>query len=123
MLDWIFALFILLAFIMIILAIMYRDIDPYWNFLFIIISTILWFILALLNTEGIQTAYSIYNSTTGNTTMGYATYAPAPLIYLTYFFGLMGVLCMIYMIVTIFDYYYTSQDKKNQRREEEAGED
>lgn len=122
MLDWIFALLIMIALITLILSILLRDEDNYWNLTFIIISTVLWFILALYNAEGIQTAYSVYNSTTGNTTMMYSTYAPAPFIFLTYFYGLMGVLTMIYFIVTIFGYWYQKQDRLNQEKEYESGE-
>jgi hypothetical protein len=121
MLDWIFALLIMLALITIILAILLREEDTYWNIMFITISTGLWFILALYNSEGIQTAYTAYNSTLGNTSMYYSTYAPEPFIYLSYFYGLMGCLCMIYMIVTIFGYYYQRIHENNQQKEDEMG--
>lgn len=123
MLDIIFIILIFLALITILLAIYLREEDAYWNILFIAVSTGLWFILALFTTGGIETPYTAYNSTLGNTTMYYSIYAPAQFIYLAYFFGLMGTLCMIYLIVTIFGYYYEKLDKQNQEREREAQEE
>jgi 4-amino-4-deoxy-L-arabinose transferase-like glycosyltransferase len=120
MLDIIFIIFILLAVITILLAIYLREEDAYWNILFIVVSAGLWFILALFTTSGIETPYTAYNSTVGNSSMYYSVYAPAEFVYLSYFFGLMGVLCMIYLIVTIFGYYYEKLDKQNREREREA---
>lgn len=119
MLDWIFLLFVFLAVIMIMLAIHYRGIDTYWNILFIALSATLWFILALLNAGGIETAYAAFNTTTGVTTLEYDTYINEQLIYLSYFFMLMGALCMIYLVVTIFGYYYEKVDRESQRQEDE----
>lgn len=120
MLDSIFILFIMLALITLLLAIKLRGEDAFWNILFIAISTGLWFILALFTTGGIETAYTAYNSTLGNSSMYYAVYAPEPFIYLSYFFGLMGCLCILYMIVTIFGYYYERLDDENMQKDREA---
>jgi hypothetical protein len=120
MLDWIFVIILMMALITLLLAIRLRGEDAYWNILFIAISTGLWFILALFTTGGIETAYTAYNSTLGNSTMYYAVYAPEPFIYLAYFFGLMGSLCIIYMIVTIFGYYYERLDEENAKKDQEA---
>lgn len=117
MLDWLFAIFIMLALITLLWAIRLREEDTYWNILFIAISTALWFIIALFTTGGLETAYVGYNATAGNSTMYYSVYSPEPFIYLAYFFGLMGVLTMIYMIVTIFGYYYERMDQKNAEKE------
>jgi hypothetical protein len=119
MIDWLFALLILMAFIMIILSVVFRGLDPYWNILLIVISTALWFFLALMTTGGLETAYSAYNATTGATTLEYGLYAPADFIFLSYFFLLMAILGIIYLIVTIFGYYYEKLDEKMRQQEEE----
>lgn len=119
MLDWIFALFVVMAFITIVLAILLKRDDPYWNILLIVISAMLWYVLALLNAGGIETAYSAFNVTTGGTTLEYDVYINESMIYLTYFFILMGSLCMIYLIVTIFGYYYEKLDEEAYKKERE----
>jgi hypothetical protein len=115
MLDWMFLILLIIAFLMIIFCLKTDEEEPYWKILFIVISTVIWFILALSNLN-IVTPYSIYNATTGNTTMGYSPYVDEGSTYMTYFFGLMGVLCMIYVIVILFDIYYWRLD--NQDKEE-----
>ena len=111
MLDWMFMLFFLIAIIFIIMSLITDEREAFWKLLFITVSIGIWFILALSNLN-IETAYSIYNSTTGNTTLGFAPYIDEGSIYLSYFFGLMGCLCMIYLVVLIFDTYYAYMDKK-----------
>lgn len=123
MLDWMFVVFIMLAIVTLILAIKLYDEDDYWNILFIAISTGLWFILALFTTGGIEIPYVAYNSTLGNSTLYYSVYAPEPFIYLAYFFGLMGCLTMIYLIVTIFGHYYERLDKKKREQEQDMQDD
>ena len=105
MLDWMFLIFILLAVFFIVLSLYTSDEEAFWKIMFIILATVIWFILALMNLN-IVTPYSVYNSTTGNTTMGYSPYIDESSTYLSYFFGLMGVLCMIYTIIMFFDTYY-----------------
>lgn len=119
MIDWLFGLLILMAFIMIILSVIFRGVDPYWNILLIVISTSLWFILAIMTTGGLETAYTAYNATTGATTLEYDVYAPEQFIYLAYFFLLMAALGIIYLIVTIFGYYYEKLDREMQEKENE----
>lgn len=111
-LDWMFMLFIIIAVIFILLSIMVDENEPYWKLLFIVLATVVWFILALSNLN-IETAYTYYNSTTGITEMGYSPYIDESSTYMTYFFGLMGVLCMIYVLVLLFDIYYWRLDNEN----------
>jgi hypothetical protein len=122
MLDWIFALLILIAILTLILSIMLREEDTYWNLVLIPVSTGLWLILALLTAGGIETPYVAYNATTGASSMLYDVYASEPMVYLSYFFMLMGILCIIYLIVTIFGYYYAKLDRQNQQKNKEAEE-
>ena len=118
MLDWLFIMFLMLAILFLLIAIFIpEDLyeEPYWKTVFVALSAGLWFMLALFNLD-IQTAYPCYNSTTGNTTLQYATYINAGSIYLSYFYGLMGCLCMIYIIVLVFGYYYEKLDEKQEQQ-------
>lgn len=122
MLDWLFLMYVFLAAIFLFISIFIPEEkyeEPYWKTMFCVVSTVLWFILALINMD-IQTAYPAYNSTTGNTTLIYDTYVNEGNIYFSYFFGLMGTLGIIYTIVLIFGRFYEEQDKKNQDKDDET---
>ena len=121
MLDWYFIIMLITAIIFLILSIEYegdpqqnKNGKPFWSFMFLIWSTSLWFILALINLD-IETFYPSYNSTTGTTTPMYDLYANEPTIYISYFFGLIAVMCIIYMIIKIFGSYYESIDNKEKK--------
>ena len=111
MLDWMFMLFIIIAVLFIILSIKTSENEPYWKILFITLSTVIWFILALSNLN-IQTPYTFYNSTSGNTEMLYSQYIDEGSIYLSYLFVLFAILSMIYIIVLMFGMYYQRLDDK-----------
>jgi multidrug transporter EmrE-like cation transporter len=112
MLDWMFLILLILAVFFVIMAIYLDDrSEPFWKILSIVLATIIFFVLALSNLN-IETAYPSYNSTTGVTTMKYDQYISESSTYLTYFFGLMGVLCIIYSIVLLFDIYFMRIDEK-----------
>lgn len=106
-----FMLFILIAVIFILLSIVIDEEEAYWKILFTVLAASIFFILALTNLN-IETAYTYYNSTTGITEMDYSPYIDESSTYLTYFFGGMGCLCMIYMIILIFGEYYRYIDNK-----------
>ena len=111
MLDWMFLIFMVVAVFFIALSLYTSNEEAFWKIMFMVLATVIWFILALMNLN-IETPYSIYNSTTGNTTMGYSPYIDESSIYLSYFFGLLGCLCMIYFVILIFDTYYQIVDEK-----------
>jgi uncharacterized membrane protein HdeD (DUF308 family) len=111
MLDWMFMLFIVIGIIFIIMSLATDEEEAFWKILFIVLAASIFFILALTNLN-IETAYPAYNATTGATTMEYSPYIDESSTYLTYFFGLMGCLCMIYMIILMFGEYYRYIDDK-----------
>lgn len=119
MLDAIYVLFVFFAILFLFLAIILKKIEPFWNIISIVITTFLWFVIALFHSGGFETGYSCFNSTTGITTFEYSVYASEIYIYLSYFYMLMGILCFIYLIVTIFDYYYTKLEEKLKNQEAE----
>jgi len=114
MLDWYFIIMLLLAILFLILSVEYEGHNNFWNFTFLILSTVMWFILAQLNLD-IQTAYSGFNSTSGNMEMHYDLYSNEATIYISYIFMLMGILCIIYMLVLIFGSYYDKLDRKEKK--------
>ena len=62
MLDWMFMIFLIIAFILIVLAIQYHD-DPFWGGLFTVLDIIMWILLASTVLEIESPAY-IFNTTT-----------------------------------------------------------
>ena len=113
MLDWMFMLLLITAILFIILCLKTDEKkEPYWKILFISLAVVLFFILALSNLN-IQTPYTFYNSTSGDTEMKYDIFVDEASTYLSYFFALMALLCMIYIIILIFDIYYQRLDEKN----------
>lgn len=111
MLDWMFMLFMLIGIIFIIMSLVTDEKEAYWKILFIVLAATIFFILALMNLN-IETPYSYYNETTGVTEMAYDPYIDESSTYLSYFFGLLGCLCMFYMVILIFDTYYKLEDEK-----------
>lgn len=120
MLDWMFIMFVMLALLFLFLSIFIPEDkyeEPYWKLIFIVVSTVIWFILALMN-NNIQTPYAAYNGITDTTTMMYDTYEDLSNVYFTYFYGLMAVLNIIYIIVLVFGYYYEKLDREQQKSHE-----
>jgi hypothetical protein len=104
-------LFVVLAVLFIVISLLIEEEEAFWKILFVVISASLWFILALSNLN-IETPYTFYNSTSGNTEMNYSAYIDESSIYYSYFFGMMGCLCIIYLVVLIFGAYYKYIDDK-----------
>ena len=121
MLDWYFIIMLILAFFFLVLSIEYEENkkkgktgNPFWCFMFLILSTSMWFILALLNLN-IETPVSGFNVTSGNMEIHYELYTNAPTIYLSYLFMGIGIMCIIYMIVLIFGNYYENLDERERK--------
>jgi len=122
MLDVIYIILIILGFLFLLFSVYMKKEnppEPYWNILFIVLSVAVWFILALFSIGGIESGYAAYNSTSGLTTYEYSSYITEEFIYLSYFFALLGVLCIIYLIVTIFGYYYRKLDEDMENMNDE----
>ena len=118
MLDWLFAMLLVMAILFLMLSIFMPEKETYWRIMFCVLSMTVWFLLAFYNLD-IETAYPCYNSTTGNTTLVFNTYLDDKAIYLTYVFSMIGLLCIIYLLILIFGEYYEYMDKKNKKIDEE----
>ena len=96
MIDWMFAIFIMITFLFMYLAVEHHD-DTFWGAMFTIIDIILWFFLSATVLE-METTYQIYNATTGNIETGIqiATSKIAPeLVYMFYMFA---AIMMVYFV-------------------------
>ena len=114
MLDWMFLVLLFIAVLFLWLSITLERENTYWNMMFLVMSTVLWFILSI-QWMNIQTFYPTFNTTTGNTTAYYDLFVEESSLYLSYFFLLMGILCMIYILIVVFGIYYERLDEKEEK--------
>ena len=103
MLDWMFILLFIFAFLMLILAISEED-NPFWNIIGSLVSAILWIILGISQME-IEIPYTAINSADVIVT-GVHTYTSPISPYLTYFFIAMFWISFIYLFAMIWDKWY-----------------
>lgn len=94
MIDWLFALLLIFAFIMIILIINYHD-DPFWGGMFTILDIVLWFILAS-SVLVIETAGYQYNNTTGVMEPALIPMTSTVAPEMVYFFYMMAIIMIIF---------------------------
>jgi len=100
MLDWLFIMLLVISILLVLLSVEF-DLGIYWNTVFIIVSILLFFILAA-SVMDIESPYSIYNATSGNIETGYHTVQSDVSPYLSYLFMLFGVVMVIYFVGYIF---------------------
>lgn len=102
MIDWLVIMFILMAVLFLFAGIeKTREKDLFWGFVFILVSTVMWFILAasILETE---TTYEMFNATSGNIETGIHRYTSKTAPEMVYFFQMMAIVSMIFSIVIAF---------------------
>ena len=96
MIDWMFAIFLLMAFLLIVLIIQYHD-DVFWGAMFTILDIVMWFVLAASVLE-IEAPTFMYNSTIGAyepvLKSFYSVIAPE----LLYFFYMMAIIMVIFFV-------------------------
>lgn len=96
MIDWMFAIFFILAFIMIVLIIEYHD-DKFWGAMFTILDIVIWFILAstVLLIESPSMRYNATSKAYESVMMAYTSnIAPA----LVYFFYMMAIIMTVFFV-------------------------
>jgi hypothetical protein len=103
MLDIIFVLLFLFA----VILMLYCLID--FNPVFCIVDSIIWILLALFMLQGIETPYTMYNSSSGNIESGLQI-VQTNLTPLAYVFMLLGVIMFI-MFVTLSFQAFSSRKK------------
>ena len=103
MLDWLFIMLLIMAILLIIMAIEYEG-NPFWNIMSCVLSSFIWFILAL-GVLRLDTPYQLFNSSSGMVETGMHSYTVPGDIYIAYIFIAFGVLMMIYFVAMVFDKY------------------
>jgi hypothetical protein len=96
MIDWMFAILLIMAFMLIVLIIQYHD-DSFWGAMFTVIDIVLWFLLAVTNFEMESPTFQ-YNTTL-------SAYEPHLVIFsskvaseMMYFFYMMALIMFIFFI-------------------------
>jgi len=100
MLDWLFIIFMVLAIMLMLIAIM-MDFGHFWDTVIIMVDITLWFMLAVSVME-IEIPYQMFNSTSGQIESGYHIFSGKVSPYMTYFFLMMGSIMIIYWVGYIF---------------------
>ena len=96
MMTAIFFVFFMLALLLMFIVIKY-DLEPFWNFTFILIDIVLWYLLSASIME-LENPWTAYNATSGIIENGYTIYTSPLSPYLTYFFSMMGTIMVIYFV-------------------------
>jgi len=118
LIDWMFAIFLVMAFILIVLIIQYHD-DPFWGGMFTILDVVVWFLLAstVLEMESPTFQY--------NTTL--TAYEPALVIFtskvapeMVYFFYMMAIIMFVFFVgYFLFDPMYRLVTGKSFKKSKE----
>ena len=96
MMEALFYIFFMLALLLMFICIRY-DMETFWNFTFILIDIVLWFLLAAGIME-LERPWTAYNATSGVVESGYEIFTSPLSPYLTYFFSMMGTIMVIYFV-------------------------
>jgi len=103
MMEAMFFVLLILAVLFIIFAIEYEG-NAFWNLISIVLSTVLWFILAL-GVIQLERPYTMYNASSGMIESGYSVYTSPISPFLSYVFMGMAVIMMIYLFAMTYDKY------------------
>jgi hypothetical protein len=96
MIDWMFMIFLIMAFMLIILIIQYHD-DPFWGGMFTVLDIIVWFLLAATVLE-IESPSYIYNSTLGAMEPQLFKYTSTVAPEMVYFFYMMACIMIVFFV-------------------------
>jgi hypothetical protein len=96
MIDWMFMLFLIMAFILIILVIQFHE-DPFWGGMFTILDIVLWFVLAS-TVLVIETPSYRFNATSGAMESYLFSYTSIIAPEMVYFFYMMGLIMLVFFV-------------------------
>ena len=98
MLDWMFIILFIFALLLLSYLIFEsRTLSDFWLLSLIIFDAVLWWTLALVNTE-IEIPYTMYNASSGNIETGYYMYHSLISPTLIYVFSAPAILLTIFLI-------------------------
>ena len=100
MIEWLFIILVILAFVFMALAIEFRD-DLFWGMTFTLLSITTWFILAASVME-IEIPYQAFNSTSGQVETGYQVFSGKTSPQMVFFFIMMASIMIIYFVKFLF---------------------
>lgn len=122
MIDWIFAILLIFAFLLMVLSIVYHD-DTFWGGMFTILDIVMWFFLAV-NIPLVETPAYQYNATTGSmesTLYSYTSVVAPELILLFYLFAIIMVVYFVgyFMFAPMYELITGKKwkDKANRKKE------
>lgn len=98
MLETLFILFTIISFILLFIGIEYEGEHEYWNYVFVLMSSFIMFMLAW-QTFNINIPYQSFNATSGNIETGFQTYVFD--YQLMYFYYGMAIIIFLYFVVLI----------------------
>jgi len=99
MIDWMFIIILMFAFIFMLFSIVFED--KFWKTTFIVVDIFLWFLLAATVME-IEIPYTAYNATSGQLEDGYHVFTGKVGVYLPYFFAMFASIMIIFFVKVIF---------------------
>jgi hypothetical protein len=93
---------IILAFLFMVLGITkFKEQDYLWSFTFTLLSTVIWYILAVSIME-LEVPYEMFNATSGNIETGVHTYTSKVSPEMVYFFIMMAAINIIFTVLQVF---------------------
>lgn len=117
MLETVYIILILAAIVLLILS--SQTEDQLWAFVFIMVSGVLWFVVAASGME-VEVPYSMFNATSGQIESGTQIVTSKVSPYLTYLFGGIGAVCVVISLYQVFDIISTvigrALNRRGQRR-------
>lgn len=102
MLDWMFISILFIAIIILLLIMLYQNtLSDFWLLALIIFDMVLWWMLAMVNTE-IEIPYQMYNATSGNIETGYQRFSSLISPTLIYVFSVPAILLLCYFVYNMY---------------------
>lgn len=102
MIDWLVIIFIIMAILFMFGSIeKMREHDWFWSFIFTLLGTVVWFILAASILE-VEVPYEIYNATSGNIETGVHTVTSKVAPEMVYFFQMMALVMLVINVAVLF---------------------
>lgn len=102
MFDWLVIIFIIMAILFMFASIeKMRERDWFWSFIFTLLCTVIWFILAASILE-VETPYEMYNATSGQIETGIHTVTSKVAPEMVYFFQMMALIMLVINVAITF---------------------
>jgi len=102
MLDWLMIIFVIMGILFLLIAVeKMKEHDWFWSFIFVLLDTVIWFILAASILE-VEVPYEMYNATSGQIETGIHTVTSKVAPEMVYFFQMMAVIMFVISVFISF---------------------